>query len=117
MPNKFYLITYFFVLIIGCTTPNNPTGIYTVDNLTNVYDTLILNKDGTYYRSLHRRKDNSLIFAHENFWQKDGSRIVLTGYFIDNDNVYNTEIANFDDRVMKSSLPLKKTNGNYIIFL
>lgn len=108
----------FILIFYGCENHTDDIlGVYTTENSSNTIDSLVLESEGVYKRTLRRKVDNSLIFKNKGTWVYDGNRINLSDFLIDKDQTYKVRKSDsyFDDVLMTASLPIKKETKKIVI--
>ncbi|WP_431471446.1 hypothetical protein I5168_08025 [Nonlabens sp. SCSIO 43208] len=107
------MIILLLIIAIGCqqVVPNNLVGTYVSNNNVNI-DSLKIKKSGTYYQSIYRRKDSSLVFRHQNKWSiSDDNHLILTEFLLDTGTIFPEKLNRniIGNTLITSYLPIKKS--------
>lgn len=98
------------LLLYNCNINNNSEiiGTYVIVNNNNTIDTLKINKNFTYSRSIYT-SDNRFIYKNTGNWKiENNSRIELSTFFIDRDLIYNEDYYVIEEGLMYVSFEIKK---------
>jgi hypothetical protein len=105
----FFILASSF-LLYNCNIKNNSDviGKYVIVNNNNTIDTLKINKNFTYSRSIYT-SDNRFIYKNTGNWKiENNSRIELSTFFIDRDLIYNEDYYVIEEGLMYVSFEIKK---------
>jgi hypothetical protein len=111
------LISLIGILVAGCgISKKNLCGVYTVKKSINTADTLVIRENGEYYRVLYRKKEKSVVYKNNDKWEFRDGRITLYNFLLDEDDVYDVKLKNFDNVLITSSFPVIKKSGTITFY-
>jgi len=108
------LIFLFALFFTSCSFDKEElVGKYLCNDNTNVFDTLVLNQNGTYSQLIYA-PNGSLLYANKGKWKLSSNRITFQGFILDKPN--SVSFSAWQDVTMTASFPIKrKENKPFII--
>jgi hypothetical protein len=90
------------------------SGTYIAQNNKNTIDTLILYKDGSYYRALYIKLNSKLVFSNKGKWNVEDNSLILSEYYHDEDEKYERNTLNFTNVLSNISFPIEHSFGRIV---